>query len=291
MVSSAPAKVRCRPIQDNDLDAVADLLTEGFPDRLRKYWTNVFDRLRLRPAPEGFAKFGYLLESEGAVVGVLLLIFTGGGEAGTPPRFNLSSWYVREPFRAHATMLVTMTMKRKDAIYLNSSPLAATLPILDALGFRLLSSGQFLSAPILSRRGRAARVVSVAPDTVLAAYPDQAELALLREHAAQDCLSLVCSDAQGSAPLVFMRRRIAYAPIGVLQLAYCHDTADLARFAGALGQFMLKAGYGLVLCDANGPVPGLVGRFFKGKSPKYYRGATAPRINDLTFTEAVVFGP
>jgi hypothetical protein len=45
-----------------------------------------------------------------------------------------------------------------------------------------------------------------------------------------------------------------------------------------------------VLLDACGPAPGLVGRFFKDRAPKYFRGARPPRLNDLAYTEAVLFG-
>ena len=270
---------------------MADLLTEGFPDRARKYWTTGLARMGHRPTPEGFPRYGYVLESGGALVGVLLLLFTGGGEAGAPLRFNVSSWYVRPAYRAHATLMVTMAIKRKQAIYLNTSPAPATLPILAAMGYRMLTAGQFLSAPILSPRGLAAKVTRIEADTELAGYPDQAELALLRAHAALGCIALVCRDADGWAPLVFMRREIRYSPVGTVQLAYCRQPSDLARFAGALGLALLKAGHMLVLSDSNGPVPGLAGRFFKDKAPKYYRGPTPPRLNDLAFTEAVIFGP
>jgi hypothetical protein len=283
--------VRCRQIQDEDLEPTADLLTEGFPDRSRKYWTNGLARMGQRPTPDGFPRYGYVLESGGALVGVLLLLFTGGGEDGTPPRFNVSSWYVRPAYRAHATLMVTMAIKRKQAIYLNTSPAPATLPILHAMGYRLLTAGQFLSAPILSPRGLGARVTRITAETRLPDYPDQAELELLRAHAAAGCIALVCRDAKGWAPLVFMRREIRYSPLGTVQLAYCRDAGDLARFAGAVGLHLLKSGQALVLSDANGPVAGLVGRFFKDKAPKYYRGPSAPRINDLAFTEAVIFGP
>jgi hypothetical protein len=79
--------------------------------------------------------------------------------------------------------------------------------------------------------------------------------------------------------------------VGVAQLAYCRDTAEYVRCAGALGRHLARSGYLLTLCDANGPVPGLVGRYFPGKSPKYFKGPVGPRLNDLAFTEAVVFGP
>lgn len=291
MLTSAPARVRCRQIQIDDLDAVANLLTEGFPDRSRKYWTTGLDRLRRRQTPTDFPRFGYVLEAEGALVGVLLVIFIGGGQDGAPPRFNLSSWYVRPDFRAHATLMVSLALKRKEAVFLNTSPLAATLPILAAMGFRPLTSGQFLSVPLLSRRGHGAQILRIEADAPLGDYPDPVEFELLRAHAAEGCLSLACRDERGWAPLVLLRRSIAYSPVGVLQLAYCRDTADLPRFAGALGRFMLRTGHGLVLSDGDGATPGLVGKFFKGKSPKFYKGPTPPRINDLAFTEAVVFGP
>ena len=290
MWSSVAPQVRCRQIQEQDLEVVADLLTEGFPDRTRKYWTSGLERLGQRPTPVGFPQFGYVLESEGELVGVLLLIFTGDDD-GAVLRFNVSSWYVRPAYRAHATLMVTLALKRKDAVFLNTSPVPATLPILEAMGYRALTLGQHLCAPVLSPRGLGARVIRITPDTEIPDYPDQGELELLRAHAAQNCLSVVCRDGRGWTPFVFMRRQIAYSPFGVLQLAYCRDTADLARFAGALGLFMLASGHVLVICDADGAVPGLAGKFFKGKSPKYYRGPVAPRINDLAFTEAVIFGP
>ena len=290
MLTSNPAKVRCRPIQEEDLDPVADLLTEGFPIRSRKYWTSGLDRLRHRPTLEGFPRFGYVLESDGAPVGVLLLIFLGAGEDGAPPKFNVSSWYVRPAFRVHAPMMVSLTLKRKHAIYLNTSPAPETLPILGAMGFKPLTGGQFLCVPGLSSRGWRAKAILVGPGAVLPDYPDPAELRLLRDHAAQGCISLACRDAAGWAPLVFLRRQIRYSPLGAVQLAYCRDTADLARFGGAVGRRLLGQGQGLVLCDADGPVPGLAGRFFPGKAPKYYKGPVPPRANDLAYTEAVVFG-
>ena len=47
-----------------------------------------------------------------------------------------------------------------------------------------------------------------------------------------------------------------------------------------------------VTIDANGPLVGLVGRFFADRRPKYYRGdGGPPRLGDLAETELVLFGP
>jgi hypothetical protein len=45
-----------------------------------------------------------------------------------------------------------------------------------------------------------------------------------------------------------------------------------------------------MLCDGEGPIAGLIGRFFKDRAPKYFKGADRPRLNDLAYTEAVLFG-
>jgi hypothetical protein len=289
MSKPEPPKVRCRQIREADLDAVADLLCEGFPTRSRKYWTSGFARMDERPAPADAPRYGYVLEADGVLVGVLLLLFTG--ETGERARFNVSSWYVRPAFRGFATLLVTMALRRKDAVYLNTSPVGHSLPILSALGFRPLSRGQFLSAPLLARPPRGTRVRAVAPEGGLVPGLDAAEGELLRAHAAQGCLGLVCEAGGRAIPFVFARRDIRYSPVGVVQLIWCRDTADFVFCAGALGRALARRGAFLAISDANGPVPGLVGRYFPGKSPKFFKGLAEPRINDLAFTEAVIFGP
>jgi hypothetical protein len=46
----------------------------------------------------------------------------------------------------------------------------------------------------------------------------------------------------------------------------------------------------LVIIDSNGPIPGLVGKYFSNKAPKYFKGPDRPRFGDLAYTEAVMFG-
>jgi hypothetical protein len=289
MLNREPPKVHCRQISKADLEAVTDLLCEGFPERSRNYWTSGFECIEGRPAPQGAPRLGYVLDAGDALVGVLLVLFTGEDEAR--PRFNISSWYVRPAYRGFAPLLVSMALRRKDAVYLNSSPIAHSLPVLTAMGFRRLTGGQFLSAPLLSRGLRGARVRVVEPHSAPGDWPDLAEFDLLRSHAAQGCLSLVCEVAGRAIPFVFVRRKIRHAPLGVAQLIWCRDTADFVFCAGPLGRALARHGALLAISDANAPIAGLVGRYFAGKAPKFYRGPAEPRINDLAFTEAVIFGP
>jgi hypothetical protein len=98
--------IRCREIGRADLAAVADLLTRGFKYRSRDYWMDGLRRTSVREVPEGFPRFGYMLDHEGTPVGVLLLIYAArdaGG--GTCIRCNVSSWYVEPAFRNYAPML------------------------------------------------------------------------------------------------------------------------------------------------------------------------------------------
>ena len=69
-------KLRCREISAADLDAVADLLTRGFVGRSRDYWMQGLRRQAAREVPDGYPRFGYMLDHDGAPVGVLLLLYT-----------------------------------------------------------------------------------------------------------------------------------------------------------------------------------------------------------------------
>jgi hypothetical protein len=46
-----------------------------------------------------------------------------------------------------------------------------------------------------------------------------------------------------------------------------------------------------VICDAPAPISGLPGVWFRDRGPRYFKGPQRPRLNDLAFTEMVVFGP
>ena len=58
-------KLRCREISEADLDAVADLLTRGFVGRSRDYWMQGLRRQAAREVPEGYPRFGYMLDNDG----------------------------------------------------------------------------------------------------------------------------------------------------------------------------------------------------------------------------------
>lgn len=291
MSSAPPAPVRCRQIGEADLGAITDLLAAGFPARTRGYWSRALAVLAARPEVGGCPRFGFMLEAGGVPVGVVLLIAAASGD-GEPRhvRCNISSWYVAPEARAYGAMLSAQALKLKHVTYLNISPAPHTLPLLSAQGYRRYNDGQFISLPALSPSPPGAWVRQITADDRSADARDVPEFDLLVAHAAAGCLSLVCETEAGPHPFVFLRRRMGLSAPGVVQLAWCRDTADFAACAGAVGRFLVSRGGFAVVLDADAPVPGLVGKFFKGKSPKFFKGAERPRLNDLAFTEAALFG-
>jgi hypothetical protein len=250
--------------------------------RSRKYWTSALDLLAARRIPEGCARFGYLLEADGRPVGVLLVI---AAEVGGVPRANISSWYVEPEHRAGAAALAAAAARLKHVTYLNISAAPHTWRILEAQGYRRYSEGQFAAVPALKLR------VGPKVRRLTDADHDLADFALLKAHANAGCLVLVCEGRRGRTPFVFLPRRVKKAPFKVMQLVYARDDGDFAAQAGALGRFLLRHGAPCVICDADGPVPGLAGVFFKDRNPRFYKGPVRPRLNDLAFTELVLFGP
>jgi hypothetical protein len=281
---SSPPPVRCRQITSVDLQAVADLLTRGFPAKPRKYWTTALDRLASRGSPDGCPDFGYLLEAESCVVGVVLLIF---GTVDGVVRCNISSWYVEPTHRGQAAVLAAMATKLKHVTYLNTSAAVHTWPLLEAQGYQRYNRGQFVAlAALKGGQGIAARALDDS-----AKHRDLPEYDLLRAHADAGCVAVVCDTRAGPAPFVFLRRRVARSPFPAMQLVYARSTESFAACAGPLGRFLLGKGAPAVICDADAPIPGLVGAFFKDRGPRFFKGPAQPRRNDLAFTEMVVFGP
>jgi hypothetical protein len=112
---------------------------------------------------------------------------------------------------------------------------------------------------------------------------------LLFEHAKYGCISLWCETSERAYPFVFRARWIR-GIIPYVQLVYCRDIKDLARLAGPIGRFLLLRGHLFVGIDSNGSIADLVGKYFDGKMPKYFKGRDCPRLGDLAYTEIAMFG-
>jgi hypothetical protein len=287
---SGVAKIRPREIGEADIPGVADLLARGFPSRPRQFWSQVFARLREHPTPAGLPKYGYLLDRGGTTVGAILLIFsTMPTGSGCAVRCNLSSWFVEPAFRSYASLFVSKALSHRDVTYLNITPAPHTVPIVEAQGYSRYNKGVFVAAPALQIRSEGAYVTLAGSGERAGAHCEPFEQDLLAEHAKYGCMSLWCATADHAYPFVF-RRHALKGFISCAQLVYCREVGDLVRFARPIGRFLAARGRPLILVDSNGPIPGLIGKYFDARMPKYFKGPDRPRLGDLAYTEAAMFG-
>jgi len=270
------------------------LLTRGFVVRSRDYWMQGLKRQAARTVPQGYPRFGYMLDHDGRPVGALLLLYTlrpYGGELAID--CNLSSWYVEPAFRNYAPMLTKIAQRHAEVTYFNISAATWTWPIIEAQGFRAYCKGLFFSFPLLSRPARGMTVEAVTSDATEIEGLDASDVELLTRHAAYGCLSLVCRTADKVTPFVLQPMRIRRGLISppAMQLIYCRDVADYVACAGAIGRYLLRHGKVSVFLDANGPVEGVSGVYTEKRGRKYCKGPHRPRLADLSDTELVLFGP
>jgi hypothetical protein len=289
MTEHATPRIRCRMIAETDAPALAELLAKGFPERRIDYWRDALETLARRDAPEGYPRFGYMLEHQGAPVGVILMIFTRIGEKQI--RCNISSWYVEEDYRGYASLLIAAAVRHREVTYVNISPAPHTWRVIEAQGFRRYCNGQMLAIPALSRWTANARVTVFDQQRDYGDSLSAQERDLLVAHVERGCLALIVQQKREAHPFVFLSRHVLKGLVPTQQLVYCRDLSDLQRFAGPLGRALLKRGSPTILLDATEKIPGLVGVYLADRGPKYFKGPEKPRLGDLSFSENVLFGP
>jgi hypothetical protein len=290
--------VRCREIDETDLGEVTDLLARGFGLAApRRHWVRALSRMGARDVPGGCPRFGYVLDDNGILVGVILTLFSAVEHRGTRSlRCGLAGWYVEPAFRGYAVRLHLAAMARKDATCISTTAAPRVRPILEAMGFRRYTSGQYFALPFLGggEEGvtiRDVRIDETIPDDLA---PDRK---LITEHLGHGCRVVVCRAADGAHPFILRRYRRwgGRIPLPLVRLVHCRDVGELARFGSALGRHLLRRGILGITIDSNGPIEGLAGvyasRGLFAESPKFYRGADVPGLGDLADTELAIFGP
>jgi len=286
---AAPPHVRARMILDEDRDKVAELLAKGFGRRSHGFWCSFLIGLRDHATPPGRPRYGYLLENNGIPIGVILMISTLWKSAsGETVRCNLSSWYVDPGYRIYAPLLASQATKFPNTTYLNIDPAKHTHGILSAQGFRRYVNGQFCAIPSLSSGASGqTKIIDAHEDPGCPFEPFERKLLL--DHVKYGCISVWCVARNRAYPFVFVRRGIKRI-IPCAQLVYCRSIDEFVRFARPLGLFLMLRGLPLVMLDANGTIPGLVGKYFDNLMPKYFKGGAQPPAGDAAYSETAMFG-
>ncbi|HXD47952.1 MAG TPA: hypothetical protein VN600_04225 [Gemmatimonadaceae bacterium] len=292
MTNRPSARVFCREIRVDDLQSLETLLHRGFPERTRQDLALALRRLSAHSTPEGYPRYGYVLQAGDTLVGVILTIFSTVVVNGVPSiRGNVANWYVDPEFRSYGSLLTSRALSYRDATYLNITPAKHTWPILEAQGYQRLCTGVVAAVPAVTTVGSPAKVrkfdESFRTEGGLSAF----EVKLLSDHAGYGCASVVCGEGGDEHPFVFSPRRWTRwhaVPLPFVVLAHTRSVEDFVHFAAPLGRYLLRRGIPLVFIDANGPIPGLRGRYLDW-GPKFYRGANKPSLGDIAYTERVMF--
>ncbi len=280
-------KIRSREIRDADIGALAEFLGKGlgYPSA---YYLKI---LRLlghpeRCLPTGLPRYGYLLEDRGRIAGAILLIFTNQLGDVCKVRCHVTAWCVDPRYRLFGAVFFTKALNVKGVTYINISARPSARRFLELHGFLQYSNGQFVAVPVLTSffSSNQAKVFSIEDSPP--GHFEPFERDLLLDHSRYGCLSLWCSTQERAYPFVFQQRNLR-GFIPAVQLVYCRDVEDLVRFSGPLGLFLAARGKLFVRIDANGPIPGLVGRYLEGKEPRYYKGVK-PQLGDLAYTQGVM---
>jgi hypothetical protein len=289
MSSKKQGEVRTREITDLDFHAVAGFLGNGM-GYSHEYFLHLFQQMAQHPTPAGFPKYGRLLESDGAIVGAIILIFSTTHSDGMPTiRCQVCGWCVETAYRGFSALFFAKDLRHSNVTYLNISAKADTsLPHIKAQGFTRYSSGQFIAvpAPRFASGDHQAKVVGVDESPTAPFAPFERDL--LMTHARYGCISFWCVTSTRAYPFVF-RPLFFKRFVPAVQLIYCSDIEHFVRFFGPIGRFLAWRRKFLVRIDSSGPIPGLIGMFQPDRDCRYYKGPK-PRIGDLAYTDIAMCG-
>ncbi len=248
-------------------------------------YSRLFGALSEHPTPRGQPKYGLLLEAYGKVVGGIILISTKIRDKHTSYiRCHLTSLYVEPEFRGYGAFLMIRAKCNPEVTYINLTALTKAQPIIEAQGFMKYCYGQFYSLSFINALMPSKESVRVVPGgQVPDRFFEQHEYDLLSDHLRYGCICFWCVTNERAHPFVFRRGRRVKA-----LLVYCHDIADIERFAKQIGIVLARNGRLLMEVDANGPMKGLIGRYVEGFQPRWYKGLR-PRLGDLAYTRTAMF--
>jgi hypothetical protein len=275
-----------REIRDDDLEAVRALLVEGFPLRSDNYWAKGLANLASLPPVEGFPKYGYLVDADDAPQGLLLTITSDRGAHGV--RTHLSSWYVREGYRHFALLVLRHALDLQNTTFINPSPSDHVVRVLNAFGFEPYTAGVVMLDLRMAMRRRSSRGA-----VQRLGIGDLADLSEPEGQIAEDHLRMGCDvlrlETDVRAGLLIHRRKWIRRSLPCSQVILA-DPDLVLELARPVVRALASRGSLLALCDVDQTREPAIGRVFRRRI-RYFKGAEAPPVGDLSYSELAVFGP
>jgi len=207
------------------------LLVEGFPQS-NIDWPAAFD------APSGDTGHGMLLTVDGRTQGGLLSFEKMETIVGRPRRIvNLSSWFIRPPYRRFAVRMARAVSADPDALYTVCTPLRSVQKICLRVGFRYLSHGSIASVPLINGAtlGTARRIEPFKAG----ALPEGDHDRWMADHADERHVGILLRTASSTVPVLWLRgQKLRGLPAA--RLLFTVDYGALRRALPAVHWYMLR---------------------------------------------------
>ncbi len=254
------------------------LLAEGFPHSDID-WALAF------AAPSSDGGHGLLLIADGDTQGGILSFEKTETIGGRRRRaINLSSWYIRPPYRKFAVRMMREATADPDILYMACSPIRSVQKICIRTGFRYLSHGSIASVPLLN--GIISQGVSAiepfAPRTL--SNPDHDRW--MTDHSDERHIGLLVRMGASTLPLLWLRG-LKLRGLRAARLLFTTDYAALRTALPAIHWYMLRHhGIGGLYLPRIGPLAPLrsVRRRHSGPS-LMVKGEVDPEDINLLYSE------
>src|SRR5574341_28967 len=207
------------------------LLAEGFPD-IDIEWSSAFAAL---PGKTGH---GVLLLIDGCPEGGILMFERSRTIGGVMRRVvNLSSWYIRPPYRTLGLRMMGEITDDGSAIYTVATPIASVQKICLRVGFRYVSHGSIASVPCLNG-GSVGGETAVEPYQPGALRDTDLDIAL-RDHGDERHVAILLRRPTGVVPVLW-RRGLKVRGVAAARLLFAADHRAVRGALGAVHWHLLR---------------------------------------------------
>lgn len=238
------------PLTTGRSSEAMELLIEGFPERGRSFWEKGLERLFEWPGNrDGRRPPGYLWLDRNDLAGIVLTPASTRRGEGESRRaiVNVSSWYIREPYRWKAPLMLRALFQDADAIFTDLTPTPDVQKMLPAFGFKPVSDGiEWIGTPLEVFRFSTGSLRRWQPGEPLAIGSPPDELITL--HVKWGCTALVIEQCGENFLVVTKPMRIRGLPGA--RVLFAGSRAALEASLPALSRYMLLRGFLILRVDA-----------------------------------------